>query len=93
MDKHPTRKQAILFGSETHVCVQQTCLELLEQGYQVHLPVDGISSCRELDRSVALHRMRQSGAFLSTSESIIFEMVHNVAECKEFKLILPLLKE
>jgi nicotinamidase-related amidase len=48
------RKSVLLFGIEAHVCVQQTALDLLEQGYDVHLIVDGVSSQRPHDRAVAL---------------------------------------
>ena len=47
-----------IVGLETHVCVQQTCLDLLDEGIDVHIVVDGVSSQRPLDRSVALERMR-----------------------------------
>ena len=48
-------KQAVvLFGIEAHVCVQQTALDLLEHGYEVHILVDGVSSQKALDRAVAL---------------------------------------
>jgi len=48
------RKSVILVGIETHVCVQQTALDLLELGYDVHIIVDGVSSQKPLDRAVAL---------------------------------------
>jgi hypothetical protein len=50
----PERKTIVLFGIEAHVCVQQTALDLLETGYEVHVLVDGVSSQRALDRAVAL---------------------------------------
>merc|ERR1712039_1003907 len=59
------RKAIVVFGVEAHVCVQQTCLDLLENGYQVHIVVDGVSSRRPLDRSVALQRMQTAGAYLT----------------------------
>lgn len=89
---YPERKSAIVFGIETHVCVQQTSLELIEHGYEVHLVVDGVSSQRPHDREVAIRRIAQSGAFLTTSESILFELM-NDAKHPKFKELLPLFKE
>ena len=51
------RKSVVLVGIETHVCVQQTALDLLELGYDVHVLVDGVSSQKPLDRAVALKVM------------------------------------
>lgn len=89
---HKDRKSIVLFGIEAHVCVQQTTLELLENGYEVHLVADGISSQREHDRTVALQRMMQSGAFVTTSESIAFELAKD-AKHPQFKSLIPLFKE
>lgn len=50
----PERRTIVLYGIEAHVCVQQTALDLLETGYDVHVLVDGVSSQRALDRAVAL---------------------------------------
>ena len=54
LDKHKERNIAVLFGIEGHICIQQTCLDLLEGGYEVMILADGISSQRELDRTVGL---------------------------------------
>lgn len=86
------RKSVLLFGIEAHVCVQQTALDLLEQGYDVHLIVDGVSSQRPHDRAVALRRLEQSGAFITTSESAIF-MLTQSADHAKFKAISGLVKE
>lgn len=64
-------KSVVLCGIEAHVCVQQTALDLLESGLDVHVVVDGCSSRSMTDRMYTLERMRDSGAFLTTSESII----------------------
>ncbi len=61
----------ILCGIEAHACIHHTTLDLLERGIDVHLPVDCISSRSMVDRVFALKRLRQSGAFLTTSECII----------------------
>jgi len=64
-------KAVILCGIEAHVCVQQTALDLLEKGMDVHVVVDACSSRSMTDRMYALDRMRDSGAFLTTSEAVI----------------------
>ncbi|KAK8751136.1 hypothetical protein OTU49_013120, partial [Cherax quadricarinatus] len=64
-------KSVILCGIEAHVCVQQTALDLLESGLDVHLVVDACSSRSMVDRMYAFERVRDSGAFLTTSESVI----------------------
>ena len=65
--KELNKKQVILYGIETHVCVTQTCMDLLEiEGLDVTLLVDGVSSCNVNDRNVALERLRSMGANLTT---------------------------
>ena len=85
------KKNVVLYGIEGHVCVQQTCLDLLEQGFNVHLLSDGISSQYSLDRSAALVRMREAGAVLSTSQSVIFELMRDT-QYEKFKAVSELLK-
>ncbi len=80
-------EQAVLYGCETHVCVQQTCLDLLDLGKDVHLVTDGLTSYREGDRTVAIRKMENFGAVLTTSESLIFEIVKD-ANHPMFKQIL-----
>jgi hypothetical protein len=87
----PDRKNIVLYGIETHVCIQQTALDLLENGYNVHLLVDGVSSCRHADRTFALKRLEQSGVFLTSFESMTFELLHH-AKSPEFKTVLGILK-
>eukprot|EP01104_Vermistella_antarctica_P021300 TRINITY_DN9544_c0_g1_i1.p1 TRINITY_DN9544_c0_g1~~TRINITY_DN9544_c0_g1_i1.p1 ORF type:complete len:204 (-),score=51.98 TRINITY_DN9544_c0_g1_i1:185-796(-) len=85
-------KNAVLFGIEAHVCVQQTALDLLEQGYNVTILGDGTSSSRNDERLFAFERMRQSGAFVSTSESVLFELMRT-AKVENFKQVSALLKD
>lgn len=82
----------ILCGIESHVCVQQTCLDLLDKGLDVHLVIDGISSMRDLDRKVSLDRMKNAGAFVSTAESLVFELLKD-SKHESFKTVSLLLKE
>ncbi|EFN51301.1 hypothetical protein CHLNCDRAFT_49249 [Chlorella variabilis] len=88
----PGVKKVLIVGIETHVCVLQTSLDLLERGYEVHVLVDGVSSQRLGDRSVALQRLAQSGAFLATSEMVCFQMMKNTSH-PAFKAISALAKE
>ena len=82
----------ILVGIETHVCVQQTCLDLLEQGNDVHIIVDGVSSQQAIDRQVALQRMQAAGAYLTTAQSAAF-MLMQTADHPNFKTVSKLTVE
>merc|ERR1712129_49537 len=79
----------LLVGVEAHVCVQQTALELLDLGRSVHVIVDGVSSQQEFDSKVAVQRMRDSGAFITTAQAAIF-MLMNSSEHPNFKPISKL---
>ncbi|KAI0352707.1 Isochorismatase hydrolase [Trametes cingulata] len=67
-------KSVVLFGIESHICVLQTALDLLQLGYDVHVLADGVSSCNKDEVGTALSRMRQAGAQITTSESAAFEL-------------------
>ena len=92
IEKLPHVKQVLIVGIETHVCVLQTSLDLIERGYEVHIIVDGVSSQRLTDRATALHRLSQSGAFMATSEMAMFQMMVNTSH-PAFKTISGLCKE
>lgn len=77
---------------QAHVCIQQTALDLLEAGYEVHIIGDATSSQRPKDRSFGLKRANDSGAFLTTSESVMFSLAQDAMHPK-FKAISGLLKE
>ena len=81
------KSTAVLYGIEAHVCIQQTCLDLLEEGYNVFVLTDCISSSRELERSTAIVRMTQAGAQMTTLESLMFEMMRH-SKHPSFKTIL-----
>ncbi len=82
----------LIVGIETHVCVQQTVLDLLGDGWRVYLAVDAVSSRNEIDRETALRRMDSSGAVLTTTEAALFEWCQ-VAGTPEFKEISRLAQE
>ena len=64
----------IVCGIETHICIQQTALDCLQKGFEVILISDAMGSRNRVDHEIALQRMNQSGAILTTTESIIFEL-------------------
>jgi hypothetical protein len=81
----------ILCGMESHVCVTQTCLDLLEQGFRVFVANDAVSSRTPENHRTGLDRMRDAGATIVSAEMAIFELLGK-AGTGEFKKILPLLK-
>jgi nicotinamidase-related amidase len=85
------KKMVLLMGIETHVCVLQTCLDLIDSGYQPVVAEDCVSSRRLQDKAVAIERMRQEGARITTLESILFELTR-CAGTETFKNISRLVK-
>ncbi|ORX37939.1 Isochorismatase hydrolase [Kockovaella imperatae] len=77
-------ENAIILGIESHVCVLQTTLDLLRSNISVYVLADGISSCNRQEVPIAMDRMRQAGAYITTSESILFELM-NDAKTSVFK--------
>jgi len=73
----------IVCGIETHICIQQTVLDCLQRGFEVILISAAMGSRNRADHEIALQRMTQSGAILTTTESIIFELCET-ADRKEF---------
>jgi len=86
-----TRKQIILTGMESHVCVLQTALQLQEQGYQVFVAGDAICARHKHNHKNALQRMSQAGVVISNTESILFEWLRD-AKHAHFKTISALLR-
>jgi len=70
----------VIVGIETHICVLQTTLDLLAHGHRVWIVQDGVSSCNPEEREVALQRLRQEGARVTTSESLIYEMTGDAGD-------------
>jgi nicotinamidase-related amidase len=85
------RKYVIICGIESHVCVLQTCLDLLANGKIPVIVEDCVSSRKTGDKKVAIERMRQEGAVITTLESILFELT-GVAGTAVFKGISGLVK-
>jgi nicotinamidase-related amidase len=84
--------KVLVCGIETHVCVQQTVLDLLADGWRVYVAVDAVGSRFEVDYRTALQRMDSSGATLTTTEAAIFEWCETAA-APEFKQISQLVRE
>jgi nicotinamidase-related amidase len=81
----------VLFGIETHVCVLKTALDALKDNYTVHLVVDAIGSRKNQNKNIGIKRMKQSGAFATSTESILFQLIDG-AGTDEFKMISKLIK-
>ncbi|WP_395664352.1 isochorismatase family protein [Methylocella sp.] len=87
----PQRRELVLVGAETHVCVLQTALEALELGFRVVLAADATGSRRRLDRLAALRRMERAGALVATTEMILFEWLRE-AGTPAFRALIPKIK-
>ena len=81
----------VICGIEAHVCVLQTCLDLLEDGYNVFVVADAVSSRTAENRQLALERMRAAGATIVSTEMVLFEFLEK-AGTPEFKQIIGLIK-
>ncbi|WP_419765923.1 MAG: hydrolase [Arcobacter sp.] len=85
------KKVVILAGIETHVCVLQTALDLLEEGFQPVLVTDCVNSRKAKDKETAIQRLIQAGVIPTTYESLLFELTVN-AKNPVFKGISSLVK-
>jgi nicotinamidase-related amidase len=83
--------EAILCGIEAHVCVSQTCLDLLDGGFRVFVVADAVSSRTPENYRFGVERMRAAGAVIVSTEMALFELLEQ-AGTAEFKQILPLVK-
>ena len=89
--KLTNKKSLIVCGVESHICVLKTTLDALKQGYEVHVVADAVSSRTAENKQLALDRMRQAGAFITSTEMILF-MLLDKAGTDEFKAISRLIK-
>ncbi|MGB8933166.1 MAG: isochorismatase family protein [Anaeromyxobacteraceae bacterium] len=85
------RKQVIVAGMETHVCVFQTVRDLVAAGYEVHVCADAVASRSEEHRRVGIDLAREVGAIVTTAETAIFDLLHQ-AGTPEFKKVSPLVR-
>ena len=85
------RRQILLCGVETHICISQTALDLMQLGYQVHVAADAVSS-RSLEKhKLGMERMRDSGVLPCAAEAAIYEWLA-AAGSPEFKSVLKLVR-
>ena len=82
--KETGRKQVILVGIEAHVCVLQTAIQLIAEGYQVFVVADGICSRQRDNYEASLNRMSQTGVTICNTESVLFEWLRD-AKHEHFK--------
>ncbi|MBN2225936.1 MAG: hydrolase [candidate division Zixibacteria bacterium] len=85
------RKQVLLTGMETHICVFQTAVDLLDAGYEVHLVTDAVASRFEHNYRVGIERIKDHGAIVTSTEMALFEMF-DIAEGPQFKELVKIVK-
>jgi isochorismate hydrolase len=89
--KRLNKKYVMVAGIESHVCVLQSVIDLLAQGYYVHVVSDAVCSRYKTDWKKALKLMRDAGAVITTTEIAMFQLLQR-AGIPEFKVISPLFK-
>ena len=85
------RKTVVLTGVESHVCVEQTAIDLMQAGYKVVLALDCVSSRAEESVKIACQTLSAAGVVISCAESILFELLES-AKAPEFKQISAIVK-
>ncbi|GAB7339785.1 hypothetical protein MBLNU457_6338t1 [Dothideomycetes sp. NU457] len=86
------KREVIIVGIESHICVTQTTLDLLREGHKVYILADGVSSCNKEEVPIALARLRSEGAIVTSSESFLYECMGDAA-IPEFKAMAGVVKE
>jgi nicotinamidase-related amidase len=85
------RTTVLLCGMETHICVMQTALGALREGYLVHVASDAVSSRTQMNWQIGLDRMRAAGTILSSTEMMLYELMRS-SGAPAFKELLPFLR-
>lgn len=85
------RSKIVVAGMETHVCVLQTCLDLIKAGFQIHLIADAVTSRTNENKDIAVNILRKAGAIISSTEIVIFEWACR-ANTDDFRKILSIVK-
>jgi len=86
------KREIVIVGIESHICVTQTTLDLLKEGHKVYVLADGVSSCNAQEIPIALNRLRAEGAVVTTSESFLYECMGD-AGIGEFRNIAKLVRD
>ena len=89
--KAADRRQVLICGIESHVCVYQTTVDLLRIGYEVHLVADAVSSRTVMNREIGIDKMRDEGALLTSTEMVLFELCRT-AQYPRFREIIKIVK-
>ncbi|HRY37983.1 MAG TPA: hydrolase [Smithellaceae bacterium] len=85
-----TRRHVVLTGIECHICVYQTALDLMSNGYNVHLVADAVSSRTPQNRDVGVSAIKSAGAQITSTEMVLFELLRTAADPKArdiFKIV------
>jgi nicotinamidase-related amidase len=85
------RRQILVTGIETHICVYQTTLDLLKLGYQVQVVADAVSSRTAENKQIGLARIKKAGAAVTSTEMALFELLR-IAEGDKFRAIAKIVK-
>ncbi|MEN6374275.1 MAG: hydrolase [Smithella sp.] len=85
------RPDMIIIGIESHICVYQTAIELLDNGYNVHIVADAVSSRTKENSDIGLGAMRNVGAFITSAEMVLFELLRSAGNAG-FKDIQKIVK-
>lgn len=91
LKKFLSHKQVILFGIETHICVLQTAMDLLNEGYEVFLVQNASGSRDEANKQAALRRLIHAGVQIVTTEMVLFELLES-SKHPNFKEVQALIK-
>ncbi|MGH7799499.1 MAG: hydrolase [Thermodesulfobacteriota bacterium] len=89
--KETKKEEVLICGIETHVCVLQTVLDLINNGYTVYVPADAVTSRKGLDWETGIKLIDRAGAIVGTTETFVFQLLER-AGTEEFKKISKLLK-
>ena len=84
-------RRAIIMGIECHVCVYQTVVDLIDNGYSVHVVSDAVSSRTKENSDIGLAAMKSAGAHLTSAEMVLFELLRSAGDAK-FKEIYKIVK-
>ena len=89
--KNINKKNIILAGMETHICVLQTCIGLLKEGFHIHVANDVVCSRTKENYKTGIEFMRDAGAVISCAETVLFQLL-GAAGTEEFKAISKRIK-
>jgi len=84
-------RNIIITGVESHICIFQTCVSILERGYNVHVPQDAVDSRTDENWRVGLRLMEKAGALITSTEAVIYQILKK-AGTKEFNKMLKIIR-